>query len=234
MSPTSYQTAPPRGVRAILGDVTLSRRRVGRHDGRHVREPGAFWARTATQCSTVTRRRSSSTGRRISSATSPGGSTPTWSAPTCGAKRSSGGTQVRSAFPDFVVHRRPADRVGRPDRLELDREGHPHRHRVLRRRAVGRAGRDQRHRDPAHARRQGRRALGRPALPGRPRPDALARTGVTERAATSTSRACSSTARCSSTDPSPAPIVLTDRWVAPASRQRPASLTSRSTPPPSS
>ena len=42
---------------------------------------------------------------------------------------------------------------------------------VLRRRAVGRAGRDQRHRDPAHPRRPDRRALGRPALPGGPRTD---------------------------------------------------------------
>ena len=82
-------------------------------------------------------------------------------------------TQVRNAFPDMTFTRRPAHRVGRPHRLELDGQGHPHRHRVLRRRAVRRAGRDQRHRDPAHARRQGRRALGRPALPGRPRPPTL-------------------------------------------------------------
>ena len=39
--------------------------------------------------------------------------------------------------------------------------------------AVGRAGRDQRHRGPAHPRRQDRRALGRPALPAGPRPDPL-------------------------------------------------------------
>ena len=38
----------------------------------------------------------------------------------------------------------------------------------------------------------------------------------------------SSAARCSSTAASPAPIVLTDRWVAPASRQRPTCSTSLS------
>ena len=39
----------------------------------------------------------------------------------------------------------------------------------------GDAGRDQRHRDPAPGRRQGRRALGRSALPGRRRPHPLRR-----------------------------------------------------------
>ena len=43
-------------------------------------------------------------------------------------------TQVRSRVPRHGVHRRPAHRVRRPDRVELDGRGHPHRHAVLRRR----------------------------------------------------------------------------------------------------
>src|SRR5581483_10584891 len=44
--------------------------------------------------------------------------------------------------PRLHVQRQPADRVRRPDRVQLDREGHPHGRRVLRRASVGRAGRD--------------------------------------------------------------------------------------------
>ena len=48
--------------------------------------------------------------------------------------------QAQVRVPRHDVHRRPAHRVGRPRRVELDGAGHPHGHRVLRRRAVGRAG----------------------------------------------------------------------------------------------
>ena len=48
-------------------------------------------------------------------------------------------TQARAAFPDMTFTVNLLIEKGRPRRLELDGEGHPHRHRVLRRPAVGRA-----------------------------------------------------------------------------------------------
>ena len=45
--------------------------------------------------------------------------------------------QVRSAFPDMTFTVNLIIESGRPHRLQLDGEGHAHRHRVLRRPAFG-------------------------------------------------------------------------------------------------